>query len=236
MRVLLIEDDAQVAESIELMLRSSDFQVDVADMGEEGLEIGKLYDYDIIILDLMLPDMDGYEVLQHLRASRVKTPVLILSGLKELDNKVKGLGYGADDYLTKPFEKKELLARLQAIIRRSAGHAASIIHVGPLEIHLGNKTVSCNGKRIPLTTKEYGIVELLALRKGSVLPKEAFLNHLYNGMDEPDTKVVDVFVCKIRKKLQDATGNSRIVETVWGRGYIMKDETHNSPKSNAKAG
>lgn len=233
MRVLLIEDDPNMAESIELMLKSSDFQVDIADMGEEGLEIGQLYDYDIIILDLMLPDMDGYEVLKQLRTAKVTTPVLILSGLKELDNKVKGLGYGADDYLTKPFDKKELLARMQAIIRRSAGHAASIIHVGPLEISLEEKTVKFKGKRIPLTSKEYAIVELLAMRKGSVLAKEVFLNHLYNGIDEPEIKVVDVFICKIRKKLQDATGNGRLVETVWGRGYVMKDETFDAHKSQA---
>lgn len=236
MRVLLIEDDPNMAESIELMLKSSDFQVDIADMGEEGLEIGQIYDYDIIILDLMLPDMDGYDVLKQLRAAKVTTPVLILSGLKELDNKVKGLGYGADDYLTKPFEKKELLARMQAIIRRSAGHAASIIYVGPLEINLEEKSIWYKGKRIPLTSKEYAIVELLALRKGSVLAKEVFLSHLYNGMDEPEIKVVDVFICKIRKKLQDATGNGRLVETVWGRGYVMKDDAIDSPKSEAKTG
>ena len=123
MRVLLVEDDQAMAKSITLMLKSENFVVDTTDLGEDGLEIGKIYDYDIIILDLMLPDIDGYEVLRRLRDARVDTPILILSGLSELDNKVKGLGFGADDYLTKPFEKRELIARIQAIVRRSKGHA-----------------------------------------------------------------------------------------------------------------
>ena len=119
MRVLLVEDDTSTAKSIELMLKSEGYIVDTTDLGEDGLEIGKIYDYDIIILDLMLPDMDGYEVLKRLRAAKVETPILILSGLSELDNKIKGLGFGADDYLTKPFDKRELVARIQAIVRRS---------------------------------------------------------------------------------------------------------------------
>src|SRR6266404_7274748 len=126
MRVLLVEDDSSTAKSIELMLKSENFIVDATDLGEDGLEIGKLYDYDIILLDLMLPDIDGYEVLRRLRAARVDTPILILSGLGELDNKLKGLGFGADDYLTKPFDKRELIARIQAIVRRSKGHSDSV--------------------------------------------------------------------------------------------------------------
>src|SRR4051812_25650540 len=127
MRVLLVEDDASTAEGIELMLKTEGMVVDVTNLGEDGLEIGKLYDYDIIILDIMLPDIDGMEVLRRLRDSRITTPVLILSGMREPDQKVKGLGIGADDYLTKPFNKAELLARIQAIVRRSKGHSHSII-------------------------------------------------------------------------------------------------------------
>src|SRR5574344_1888300 len=145
MRVLLVEDDTSVAKSIELMLQAEGFIVDTTDLGEDGLEIGKLYDYDIIILDLMLPDINGYDVLKSLRASKVTTPVLILSGLSEPDKKVKGLGYGADDYLTKPFDKAELLARIRAIVRRSKSHDSSIIKTGDVEVNLDMQTVSVSG-------------------------------------------------------------------------------------------
>ena len=223
MRVLLVEDDSSTAKSIEMMLRSDGYVIDVTDLGEDGLEIGKLYDYDIIILDLMLPDIDGYEVLRRLRAARVHTPVLILSGLTELDNKVKGLGFGADDYLTKPFHKRELIARIHAIVRRSKGHADSVIRTGKLSVNLDARTVEVDKQPLHLTGKEYGILELLSLRKGTTLTKEMFLNHLYGGMDEPELKIIDVFVCKLRKKLAAATGGLNYIETVWGRGYVLRD-------------
>ena len=223
MRVLLVEDDPATAQGIEMMLRSESYVCDVTDMGEDGLEIGKLYDYDIIVLDLMLPDMDGYEVLRRLRAARVKTPVLILSGLNGSDDKIKGLGVGADDYLTKPFDKRELIARIQAIVRRSRGHSDSIIKTGKLAVNLDTRTVEVDGQPLHLTGKEYGILELLSLRKGTTLTKEMFLNHLYGGMDEPELKIIDVFVCKLRKKLTAATGGENYIETVWGRGYVLRD-------------
>ena len=223
MRVLLIEDDSSTAHSIELMLKSEGYICDTTDLGEDGLEIGKLYDYDIIILDLMLPDIDGYEVLRRLRSARVGTPILILSGLGELDNKLKGLGFGADDYLTKPFDKRELIARIQAIVRRSKGHSDSVIKTGRLVVNLDTRTVDVDGQPLHLTGKEYGILELLSLRKGTTLTKEMFLNHLYGGMDEPELKIIDVFVCKLRKKLAAATGGENYIETVWGRGYVLRD-------------
>lgn len=235
MRVLLVEDDSSTAKSIELMLKSEGYVIDSTDLGEDGLEIGKLYDYDIIILDLMLPDMDGYDVLKALRASKVETPILILSGLTELDNKIKGLGFGADDYLTKPFDKRELVARIQAIVRRSQGHAQSIIEVGEVKINLDARTVEAGGIPVHLTGKEYGILELLALRKGSTLTKEMFLNHLYGGMDEPEVKIIDVFICKLRKKLQDATDGTNYIETVWGRGYVLREPTASSTSGDKKA-
>ena len=223
MRVLLVEDDEPTARSIELMLKAESFVVDVTEHGEDGLEIGQLYDYDIILLDLMLPDMDGYEVLRRLRAARVQTPILILSGVAELDAKIKGLGFGADDYVTKPFDRRELLARIQAIVRRSQGHSESIIRTGKLSINLDQRTVEAEGTPIHLTGKEYGILELLSLRKGTTLTKEMFLNHLYGGMDEPELKIIDVFICKLRKKLSTATGGTNYIETVWGRGYVLRD-------------
>ena len=231
MRVLLVEDDSSTAKSIELMLKSEGYVVDTADLGEDGLEIGKIYDYDIIILDLMLPDMDGYEVLKNFRNAKVDTPILILSGLTEMDNKIKGLGFGADDYLTKPFDKRELMARLQAIVRRSQGHAQSTIETGNIVVNLDSRTVSVSGEPLHLTGKEYGIIELLSLRKGSTLTKEMFLNHLYGGMDEPEVKIVDVFICKLRKKIEHMNDGESHIETVWGRGYVMR-EPHTS--GNAK--
>lgn len=224
MRVLLVEDDASVANSIVTMLNSESFVVDTADLGEDGLEIGKIYDYDIILLDLMLPDIDGYEVLNRLRAAKVNTPILILSGLSDMEHKVKGLGVGADDYMTKPFQKSELVARIQAIIRRSKGHSQSVITVGRLSVNLDNRTAQIDGQPVHLTGKEYAILELLALRKGTTLTKEMFLNHLYGGVDEPELKIIDVFVCKLRKKLSSASSGENFVETVWGRGYVLREQ------------
>ena len=235
MRVLLVEDDPTTQQSIQMMLESENMIVDATDLGEDGLEIGKLYDYDIILLDIMLPDMDGFEVLRRLRDSRVKTPILILSGLTQSESKVKGLKTGADDYMTKPFDKAELLARMQAIVRRSAGHAQSVVTTGQLSVNLDAHTVEVNGQSIHLTGKEYGILELLSLRKGTTLTKEMFLNHLYGGMDEPELKIIDVFICKLRKKLSTATGDENYIETVWGRGYVLRDPDGNAQQAAAKA-
>ncbi len=223
MRVLLVEDDASTAKAIELSLASEGIICDTTELGEEGLEIGRIYDYDIIILDLMLPDIDGYEVLRRFRAAKITTPILILSGLSGPDQKIKGLGYGADDYLTKPFNKGELIARIQAIVRRSKGHSESIIRTGKLVVNLDTRSVEVDSKSVHLTSKEYAILELLSLRKGSTLTKEMFLNHLYGGIDEPELKIIDVFVCKLRKKLSDSSGGENYIETVWGRGYVLKE-------------
>jgi two-component system, cell cycle response regulator CtrA len=223
MRVLLIEDDGATAQSIELMLKSESFNVYTTDLGEEGIDLGKIYDYDIIILDLNLPDMSGFEVLRKLRVSKVKSPVLILSGLADIEDKIKGLGFGADDYMTKPFHKDELVARIHAIVRRSQGHAESVINTDDLCINLDTKTVAINGARVHVTGKEYQMLELLALRKGTTLSKEMFLSQLYGGMDEPEVKIIDVFICKLRKKLANASGGKGYIETVWGRGYVMRE-------------
>ena len=225
MRVLIIEDDSAMAQSIELMLKSDSFNVYTTDLGEEGIDLGKLYDYDIILLDLNLPDMSGFEVLRSLRVSKVETPTLILSGLAGIEDKVRGFGCGADDYMTKPFHKEELVARIHAIVRRSEGHAQSLVQSGDLVVNLDRKTVEVNGARVHLTGKEYQMLELLALRKGMTLTKEMFLNHLYGGMDEPELKIIDVFMCKLRRKLAAASGGKNYVETMWGRGYVLRDST-----------
>jgi two-component system cell cycle response regulator CtrA len=238
MQVLLIEDDKTIAQSVRLMLESDGFSVHDTDMGEEGVDLGKLYEYDIILLDLGLPDMSGYEVLRTLRVAKVGTPILILSGNNGIDDKVKGLGFGADDYMTKPFHKDELVARIKAIVRRSKGHSQSIIRTGLLAVNFDAKTVEVDGQPVHLTGKEYQMLELLSLRKGTTLTKEMFLNHLYGGMDEPELKIIDVFICKLRKKIKKAIQASMgltndkdmpdlekngYVETVWGRGYVLRD-------------
>jgi two-component system, cell cycle response regulator CtrA len=223
MRVLLIEDDNVTAQGIELMLRAESFNVYTTDLGEEGIDLGKLYDYDIILLDLSLPDMNGFDVLKQLRVARVNTPIFILSGTSDVEAKVRGLGYGADDYMTKPFNKDELIARINAIVRRSKGHAQSVIKTGDITVNLDAKTVEVDAQRVHLTGKEYQMLELLSLRKGTTLTKEMFLNHLYGGMDEPELKIIDVFICKLRKKLAAATGGEHHIETVWGRGYVLRD-------------
>src|SRR5438270_4489501 len=223
MRVLLIEDEVTTSAKIAVMLENEGIVCDVADLGEDGLQQARLYDYDIIILDLLLPDMDGYEVLRRLRAAKVRTPVLILSGLDTLNDKVKGLGFGADDFLTKPFHHRELLARIQSIVRRSTGHADSTIRTGKLLVNLDRRIVTIDDQPLHLTGKEYAIFELLSLRKGTALSKEMILNHLYGGMDEPELKIIDVFICKLRKKLAQASGGEHYIETVWWRGYQLRD-------------
>ncbi|HEY7899741.1 MAG TPA: response regulator transcription factor [Caulobacteraceae bacterium] len=222
MRVLLIEDDKIIARGVEMTLQSEGFSVYATDLGEEGIDLGKIYDYDLILLDLNLPDMNGMEVLRTLRMARIDTPVMILSGSQEIESKIKTLGGGADDYMTKPFDRHELVARIHAIVRRSKGHAHSIIRTGDIAVDLEGKTVEVKGARVHLTGKEYQMLELLSLRKGVTLTKEMFLNHLYGGMDEPELKIIDVFICKLRKKLKAACDHHHI-ETVWGRGYVLRD-------------
>ena len=193
------------------------------DLGEEGVDLAKIYDYDIVLLDLNLPDMSGYEVLRSLRSAKVRTPVLILSGLASIEDKIRGLGLGADDYLSKPFHKDELIARIHALVRRSKGHADSVIAIGDLIINLEFRYVEVQGRKLHLTGKEYQMLELLALRIGSTLTKEMFLNHLYGDMDEPEAKIIDVFICKLRKKLANASGGQDFIETIWGRGYTLRE-------------
>lgn len=223
MRILLVEDDPTTSKSIELMLQNANFNVYATDLGEEGIDLAKLYDYDLILLDLNLPDMDGHEVLRQLRNAKVRTPILILSGYDTVEDKIKGFGFGADDYLTKPFDRAELVARIHAIVRRSQGHAESVIETGSICVNLDQKIVEVGGAQVHLTGKEYQMFELLSLRKGTTLTKEMFLNHLYGGMDEPELKIIDVFICKLRKKLAEATGGNSHIETVWGRGYVLRD-------------
>jgi len=217
-RILIIHPDPATAAAIDLMLASEGFNVYATHDADDGAELGKLYDYDGIVL----ADVFGaHDVLAQLRTAKVKSAVLRLSALNDVKDIVAALDAGADDYLTTPFDKNELIARLHAIVRRSKGHAVSVIEIGNLLVNISAKTVTVDGSPVHFTGKEYAMVELMALRKGMTISKEVFLNHLYGGMDEPEAKIIDVFICKIRKKLRDARGHD--VETVWGRGYVLRD-------------
>jgi len=224
--VLLVEDNTEHVDFLRKLFATpelSHFRLETADSLAAALAWLKTGNCPLILLDLTLPDMHGYDVLKQLRLARVNTPILILSGNADIDAKVRGLGFGADDYMTKPFNKDELVARINAIVRRSKGHAQSVIKTGDVTVNLDAKTVEVANQRVHLTGKEYQMLELLSLRKGTTLTKEMFLNHLYGGMDEPELKIIDVFICKLRKKLAAATGGEHNIETVWGRGYVLRD-------------
>src|SRR6516162_8351529 len=223
MRVLLIGQDVATVARVRMMLIRENFVCDTTDLRDDDLEISKLRGYDVILFDLSGPKINGYEVLRRLRRACVRAPVLILSGLAELDHRIKSLGFGDHDLLTNRCDHRELIARMKAIVRRSKGHCESTIRTGKLVVNLDTRIVSVDDQPVHLTGKEYGILELLSLHKGTTMTKEMFLNHLYGGMDEPELKIIDVFVCKLRKKLAHATGGSHYIETVWGRGYMLRD-------------
>ncbi|MDB5225408.1 MAG: DNA-binding response regulator [Candidatus Adlerbacteria bacterium] len=223
MRILLIEDHPPTAQSMIVMLESEGCVVDTTARGQDGMDLAKLYDYDIILLDIGLPDMSGFEVIRLLRISKIKTPIMVVSGLAGTHDKVKGLIFGADDYITKPFHKDELVARIHAIVRRSRGHAQSTIQIGDLVINLDAKTVKVNDRQVHLSKKEYRTLELLSLRRGITITKEMFLTHLYGGMDEPEDLIINRFICNLRKKLAHASDGKSYIETVWGRGYKIPE-------------
>ena len=222
MRVLLVEDDVIAARGTTAILRSAGLVVETTDTGEEAIELVKHNGYDIVVLDLMLPDMEGFEVVKQMRSAQIDTPVLILSGLSRPGAKVKGFSLGADDFITKPFDKAELVARMQAVIRRNKGYNQPTLRVGLLQLTLTSREVLVDGAPVHVTSKEFSILELLVLRKGCVVTKEAILNHLYGGMDEPEIKIIDVFICKLRKKLSQA-GAGNPIGTVWGQGYMLRN-------------
>ena len=225
MRVLVVEPDTATAASIALMLKRENIVCDITDLGDDVIIMTKHYDYDVITLEMVLADTDGFCLIRTLRAAQIKTPILVLSGLDGIDDKVMALDSGADDYLTKPFYRRELVARIKAIVRRSRGYAEAIVNTGKLTVNLVGRIASVDGKKVHITGKEYGILELLSLRKksGNPITKEMFLDHLYGGIDEPELKIIDVFVCKLRKKIAAENGGVHYIETVWGRGYVLKD-------------
>ncbi len=223
MRILVIEDDLTVGEYIELVLKGEGFNVCRTDRGEDGVDLGRCYDFDIILLDLNLPDLHGNEVARRLRSGGVRTPILILSGLKDTDDKLKAFELGVDDYLTKPFDAQELVVRILAIVRRANGHAQSVVVTGRLSVDLHARVALVDDKRLKLSAKEFATLELLALRKGTTLSKDTFLDHLYGGLDDPIQKIIDVFICKLRRKIAIATGGEHYIETDYSRGFVLRD-------------
>jgi two-component system cell cycle response regulator CtrA len=230
MRILLVEPDADVRYAFEQWCRVEKLVVYTTDNGEEAIDLGKLYDFDAIVLELNLADMSGYEVLRTLRVAKVQTPVIVCSGLSGVEDIVRALGFGADAYLTKPAHKDLLVANIHAVVRRSRGIPTNTVTIGNLVIDIGTKRAQVAGDPMHLTAKEYAVLELLALRQGLIVTKEMFLNHLYGGMDEPELKIIDVFICKLRHKLRQH-GADELVQTVWGRGYTLAEEhkSHATP-------
>jgi len=227
MHVLVIEDDRIVNQNIVILLRREGIIAESVYTGREGLELLKLYEYDLVVLDLMLPDIPGADVLKQMRQSTNMTPVLILSGINMPTKKVECFSVGADDYMTKPYDRSELVARVKAIVRRSRGLADNVIKVGRMTVNLNTKKVFIDDTLLPLTAKEYALVELLALKKGGTVSKESFLSQIYGGMDEPEIKIIDVFLCKIRQKIKKITGDESYIHTVWGRGYTLEEKKKN---------
>jgi DNA-binding response OmpR family regulator len=222
MRLLLIEDSARLRASLSQGLRQAGYAVDTAQDGHEGLWLATENAYDVIILDLMLPGIDGLTVLRSLRERGRSTHILILSAKDMVEDRVQGLSLGADDYLVKPFSFDELCARIQALLRRTYGAKNPVLHVGGLEINTGARRVSCEGREVKLTPREYGVLEVLALRSGNIVTRRELWEHLYEFEDETSSNVVDVLVCSLRKKLGE--GAEEILQTRRGRGYILEEK------------
>lgn len=216
MRILVIEDEPDLLRSLARALREEDYAVDTAADGEDAIYKAETWDYDAILLDVMLPKMDGWEVLKQLRRTR-RTPVLMLTARDAVRDRVRGLDTGADDYLTKPFDLDEMLARLRALIRRGAGKAKSDIEIGPVSIDSAARKVLLKGREVPLTAREYSLVEFMALHRGEVVTRTMLYEHLFDENESSLSNLLDVHVSNVRKKL----GQDFIV-TRRGHGYCIE--------------
>lgn len=223
MRVLIVEDEKDLAAIIRQGLEEEGYVVDVAHDGEEGLYMAESYPIDVMVLDVMLPVMDGLTVLSNLRKKGVHTPVILLTARDALLDKIKGLDTGADDYLTKPFVFEELLARIRSLIRRKAMVKEAVIRIADLEIDTASHQVKRAGKQISLSAKEYSLLEFLAYRKGAVVSRTDIIEHIYNEDADMDSNVVDVYINYLRNKI-DKEFSGKLIHTVRGAGYILKEE------------
>ena len=223
MRILLVEPDALMRKRLEAALRTSGFNVESVAAGEDALDLARSFEFSVIVSELNLPDLHGFDLIKQIRSAKIKTPILVLSTVDHSDAKVTAFGFGADDYVTKPFHPGELTARLRALVRRSSGHADRTVTTGGLAIDLDAKTVELDGAAVDLTAKEYSVLELLALRRGRPITKEMFLDHVYGHLDEPISKVIDVYICRLRKKLAATSTGESYIGTLRGRGYVLRD-------------
>jgi len=221
--ILIVEDEPKLAALLGDYLKAAGHETAWIANGLDVIPAIRAREPDLVLLDLMLPGLSGYDICRKVRQHKPNLPIIMLTAKGQEIDKVAGLDLGADDYVTKPFHREELVARIHAVVRRSKGHSQSVIRTGKLTVNLDAKTVEVDSARVHLTGKEYAMLELLSLRKGTTLTKEMFLNHLYGGMDEPELKIIDVFICKLRKKLAHACGGANYIETVWGRGYVLRD-------------
>jgi two-component system cell cycle response regulator CtrA len=227
MRVLLVESNDRLAASLAADLKADAIRVELAENGDEALYFMRDYEFDLVLLNLQLPDMDGSSLISRIRSANYHTPVIALSAAPQ--PRLRALAAGADDVVARDIERAELIARIRAIVRRSRGFSQSLLTIGNLTLNVDEREVVANGVPVHLTNKEFALLELLVLRRNMVMTKDAILSQLYGGMDEPDLKIIDVFVCKIRNKLAKA-GLPNVISTVWGRGYSVKDAGSDVPR------
>jgi DNA-binding response OmpR family regulator len=221
MRILLVEDEIKVGSFIQKALEEESYAVDLCDNGNQAVALARSGDYDLLILDLMLPGLSGLAVLTQLRKDRIKTPVLILTARSRVDEKVKGLDAGADDYLTKPFAIEELLARVRALIRRGSGEGTGILQVDDLVLNPATREVSRGGQRIELTSKEYALLEYFMRNPGRVLTRAMIAEHVWNLDFDTFTNVIDVYVNYLRNKI-DRGRARKLIHTIRGSGYTLR--------------
>ena len=226
MRVLLVENNLRYAAAVSADLKAEMIRTDLAESGDEALYLMRDFDFDLVLLNLVLPDMDGSSLIRQIRTAKHDTPIIALSSVPQA--RLKALAAGADDVVARDIDPAELGARIRAIVRRSRGFAQSQLQIGSLMLDVDQHDVVANGVRVHFTGKEFAILELLVLRRNMILNKETILSQIYGGMDEPEIKIIDVFICKIRNKLSKA-GLPTIISTVWGRGYSVKDSGHEAP-------
>jgi len=226
MRLLVVEDEKKLNDLITKKLEKEYYGVDSCFDGEEAIRYVEGTEYDAIILDIMLPKLNGFEVIKRIRAKKNKVPILLLTARDNIDDKVKGLDYGADDYLVKPFIFEELMARIRVLLRRNSGNADNVITVANLKIDLDAKTVFRDGVLIKLSGREYSILEYLIRNKGKILPRERIEDHIWNYEYEGGTNVIDVYIRYLRKKIDDSY-TPKLIHTIRGLGYVLRVDNEN---------
>jgi two-component system copper resistance phosphate regulon response regulator CusR len=220
-RILLVEDNSRMARVIAKGLREQTYAVDLAGDGEEAAYLGSVNEYDLVILDVMLPLKDGHAVCRELRATGVRTPILMLTARGSVDDRVTGLDSGADDYLTKPFDFKELLARMRALLRRSSVFRPPVMRVADLTLNTASHAVARDGRPVNLTAKEYALLEFLVFNQGRVVGREQIAQHVWDENFDPFSNVIDVYIKRLRGKL-DADSERRLIHTRRGEGYLLQ--------------